>query len=79
MTRPTIKSANTLRSIGSSRDFWSLNVVENSIEFENGYVVGIFADDGRKFKSVYADQKIMSVEEFDACLKDAKDMSELAY
>lgn len=46
---------------------------------ENGCVVGIFADDGRKFKSVYADQKIMSVEEFDACLKEAKHMSELAY
>lgn len=46
---------------------------------ENGYVVGIFADDGRKFKSVYADQKIMSVEEFDVCLKEAKHMSELAY
>ncbi len=42
-------------------------------------VVGIFADDGRKFKSVYAEQKVMSPEEFDVCLKDAKHMSELAY
>ncbi|NIM25755.1 MAG: pyridoxal-phosphate dependent enzyme [Nitrosopumilaceae archaeon] len=42
-------------------------------------VVGIFADDGRKFKSVYADQKIMTAEEFDNCLKEAKYMSELAY
>jgi cysteine synthase B len=46
---------------------------------ENGCVVGIFADDGRKFKSVYSEQKIMSVEEFDACLKEAKHMSDLAY
>jgi cysteine synthase B len=46
---------------------------------ENGCVVGIFADDGRKFKSVYAEQKVMSVEEFDANLKEAKYMSELAY
>jgi cysteine synthase B len=45
----------------------------------NGCVVGIFADDGRKFKSVYAEQKVMSVEEFDANLKEAKYMSELAY
>ena len=44
-----------------------------------GCVVGIFADDGRKFKSVYAEQKVMSVEEFDANLKEAKYMSELAY
>jgi cysteine synthase B len=42
-------------------------------------VVGIFADDGRKFKSVYAEQKVMSPEEFDVCLKEAKHMSELAY
>ena len=42
-------------------------------------VVGIFADDGRKFKSVYAEQKVMSYEDFDRCLKEAKHMSELAY
>ncbi len=45
----------------------------------NACVVGIFADDGRKFKSVYAEQKVMSTEEFDANLKEAKHMSELAY
>lgn len=45
----------------------------------NACVVGIFADDGRKFKSVYAEQKVMSPEEFDVCLKEAKHMSELAY
>ena len=42
-------------------------------------VVGIFADDGRKFKSVYAEQNIMTVDEFENSLKDAKHMSELAY
>ncbi len=46
---------------------------------DNACVVGIFADDGRKFKSVYVDQKIMSANEFDDCLKEAKHMSELAY
>jgi len=42
-------------------------------------VVGIFADDGRKFKSVYATQNVMTEEEFDNTLKEAKHMSELAY
>jgi len=42
-------------------------------------VVGIFADDGRKFKSVYATQNIMTEEEFDSALKEAQHMSELAY
>jgi len=46
---------------------------------ENACVVGIFADDGRKFKSVYVEQNIMTSEEFDNCLKEAKYMSELAY
>ena len=42
-------------------------------------VVGIFADDGRKFKSVYATQNVMTEDEFENSLKDAKHMSELAY
>ena len=42
-------------------------------------VVGIFADDGRKFRSVYATQKVMTGKEFDNALKEAIHMSELAY
>ncbi len=42
-------------------------------------VVGIFADDGRKFRSVYATQNVMTETEFDNALKEAKHMSELAY
>ena len=42
-------------------------------------VVGIFADDGRKFKSIYTDQNVMTAEEFDYYVKSAKHMSELAY
>ena len=44
-----------------------------------GYVVGIFADDGRKFKSVYAQQKVMSEDEFEKDLKTAKHVSKIAY
>jgi cysteine synthase B len=42
-------------------------------------VVGIFADDGRKFKSLYAKQKIFSEEEFDRSLKVAKHLSKIVY
>ncbi len=42
-------------------------------------VVGIFADDGGKFRSIYATQNVMTEEEFDNTLKEAKHMSELAY
>ncbi len=46
---------------------------------EKGYVVGIFADDGRKFKSIYSEQNIMTEEEFDKALKNAKYVSKIAY
>ena len=46
---------------------------------DDACVVGIFADDGRKFKSVYVSQNVMSAEDFDNILKEAKHMSDLAY
>ncbi len=46
---------------------------------DNGHVVGIFADDGRKFKSVYAQQNVMSEDEFEKDLKTAKYVSKIAY
>ncbi|MFZ1076974.1 MAG: cysteine synthase family protein [Nitrosotalea sp.] len=42
---------------------------------EKGHVVGIFADDGRKFKSLYTQQKIFTDEEFDKALQAAKYLS----
>lgn len=42
---------------------------------EKGHVVGIFADDGRKFKSLYVQQRIFTDEEFDKALKEAKHLS----
>ncbi|MDE1763355.1 MAG: PLP-dependent cysteine synthase family protein [Thaumarchaeota archaeon] len=43
---------------------------------EKGYVVGIFADDGKKFKSLYTQQKIFSDTEFDLALKEARHLSQ---
>ena len=42
-------------------------------------VVGIFADDGRKFKSIYAEQNIMTEQEFDDALKKAEHLSKIEY
>ena len=42
-------------------------------------VVGIFADDGRKFKSVYVNQNILSEQKFDNAVAKAQYMSDLAY
>lgn len=38
-------------------------------------VVGIFADDGRKFKSVYTENGVMKPDEFDQCLAAAEHVS----
>jgi cysteine synthase B len=46
---------------------------------ESGHVVGIFADDGRKFKSIYAQQNVMTEEEFEKDLIEAKHVSKMAY
>lgn len=46
---------------------------------KHGCVVGIFADDGRKFKSVYESQKVMTAKEFDEALASAKHLSKLEY
>jgi len=48
-------------------------------KIDSGYVVGIFADDGRKFKSIYSKQNVMTEEEFEKALKAAKHVSEIAY
>jgi cysteine synthase B len=46
---------------------------------QEGIVVGIFADDGRKFKSLYSQQKIFTEEEFDKNLKESKHLSKIVY
>ena len=46
---------------------------------ENSCIVGIFADDGRKFQSVYQNQNVFSESEFVEALKSAEHMANLAY
>jgi cysteine synthase B len=44
---------------------------------KNGNVVGIFADDGRKFKSLYTQQGIFTESEFDEALRNSKYISQV--
>ena len=46
-------------------------------DVKSGHVVGIFADDGRKFKSLYTQQGIFTESEFDTALKDSKYISQV--
>lgn len=41
--------------------------------------VGIFADDGRKFRSIYSSQGVMTEEEFDSAVRQARHLSDVAY
>src|SRR5579885_2039285 len=42
---------------------------------DTGCVVGIFADDGKKFKSLYTQQNVLTAEEFDKALKESRYLS----
>ncbi len=46
-------------------------------DIANGCAVGIFADDGRKFKSLYTQQKIFTEDEFESALKNSKYISKV--
>jgi cysteine synthase B len=54
-------------------------MLETRNKIKNGIIVGIFADDGRKFKSLYKEQNIFSAEEYDDVLHNAKFLSKLFY
>ncbi|HZT35145.1 MAG TPA: pyridoxal-phosphate dependent enzyme, partial [Nitrososphaera sp.] len=48
-------------------------------KMDAGVLVGIFADDGRKFKSLYVREGVFTEQEYDRALKNAKHLSKLAY
>jgi S-sulfo-L-cysteine synthase (O-acetyl-L-serine-dependent) len=54
-------------------------MLEARDKIENGIIVGIFADDGRKFKSLYQQQNVLNEEEYEKALQNAKFLSTLFY
>jgi cysteine synthase B len=54
-------------------------MLETKNKIKKGIIVGIFADDGRKFKSLYKEQNIFTAHEYDKALNNAKYLSELFY
>lgn len=49
------------------------------LPLDKGWIVGIFADDGRKFKSLYMQQKVFTDKQFEKALKEAKYLSEVSF
>jgi cysteine synthase B len=54
-------------------------MLKTAEKLDNGVVVGIFADDGRKFKSLYTQQNVFTTEEYETSLKNAKNLSNVVY
>jgi cysteine synthase B len=54
-------------------------MLETRDKIENGIIVGIFADDGRKFKSLYKEQNVLNEDEYVKALQNAKSLSKLFY
>ena len=54
-------------------------MLEARDKIENGIIVGIFADDGRKFKSLYQEQNVLNEEEYEKALQNAKFLPKLFY
>jgi S-sulfo-L-cysteine synthase (O-acetyl-L-serine-dependent) len=65
--------------VGPSSGSVMTSMLEVAQNVDHGVIVGIFADDGRKFKSLYVKENVLSPEEYDMALENAKYISKLAY
>ncbi len=65
--------------VGPSSGSVMTSMLKLAHNLEYGVIVGIFADDGRKFKSLYVKENVLSPEEYDMALENSKYMSKLAY
>jgi cysteine synthase B len=65
--------------VGPSSGSVMTSMLKLAHDLDHGIVVGIFADDGRKFRSLYLREKIMTEQEYDKALKSAKYLSNVAY
>src|ERR671918_240298 len=77
MVKELAKKENIL--VGPSSGSVMSAMLETRNKIKKGIIVGIFADDGRKFKSLYKEQNIFSAEEYDDALHNAKFLSKLFY
>jgi S-sulfo-L-cysteine synthase (O-acetyl-L-serine-dependent) len=65
--------------VGPSSGSVMTSMLKLAHDLDHGIVVGIFADDGRKFRSLYLLEKILTEQEYDKALKSAKYLSNVAY
>src|ERR671921_1159775 len=87
MTATNIDSFNMVKQlvtregllVGPSSGSVLSSMLKAAEKLDNGLLVGIFADDGRKFKSLYLKENIFDEDEYDNALISAKNISNIAY
>jgi cysteine synthase B len=77
MVRQLVEKESML--VGPSSASVMASMLQAAQNLDHGVLVGIFADDGRKYKSLYTKEKILSEQEYDKALNNARHMSKLAY
>jgi cysteine synthase B len=55
------------------------SMLKTAEKLDSGLLVGIFADDGRKFKSLYMQQNVFTGDEYNREIKSAKNLSNAAF
>jgi len=65
--------------VGPSSGAVMASMVKTAGKLQNGNLVGIFADDGTKFKSLYGQQGVFTDAEYYDILKKARNISQPAY
>lgn len=65
--------------VGPSSGSVMASMLKTAEKLESGNLVGIFADDGTKFKSLYDQQGVFTGKEYYDILKNAKNLSKPAY
>src|SRR5215211_7207569 len=65
--------------VGPSSGSVMASMLKVAHNLDHGIIVGIFADDGRKFRSLYIRENVLTEQEYDSALKSAKYLSKLAY
>jgi cysteine synthase B len=65
--------------VGPSSGSVMASMLKTAEKLDRGVLVGIFADDGRKFKSLYTQQNVFANQEYETYLRNAKNLSDVAY
>ncbi len=75
--RQLVEKENML--VGPSSGAVMTSMLRVARNLDHGVIVGIFADDGRKFRSLYNQENVLTEQEYDRALNGAKYMPKLAY